>query len=45
MEEITITVSARERREITQKEVDDLLHLCEEFFWIDWIDKFIVKDN
>ena len=43
MAEITTTVSTRKRREITQKEIDNLLCLCEEFFWIDWIDKFIVK--
>lgn len=34
----------KKRREITQVEMDNLLGLSEEFFWIDWIDKFIVKE-
>jgi len=43
MEGITATVSYRKKKEIIQKELDDLLGFCEEFFWIDHFDKLIVK--
>jgi hypothetical protein len=43
MEGISTTVSNRQKREITQKELDDLLGFCEEFFWIDHFDKLIIK--
>lgn len=39
----TTVPAAKKRREITQIEIENLLGFCEEFFWIDWIDKFIVK--
>jgi len=43
MEGISTTVSKRQKREITQKELDELLAFCEEFFWIDHFDKLIIK--
>jgi len=45
MENITATVSERQRKEITQKDLDNLLGFCEEFFWIDHIDKLIIKEK
>jgi len=45
MEGITATLSYRKRKEITQKELDDLLGFCEEFFWIDHFNKLIVKEK
>ncbi|MFX0081000.1 MAG: hypothetical protein ACFE94_04530 [Candidatus Hodarchaeota archaeon] len=45
MEGIIRTVSDRRRKEITQKELDDLLGFCEEFFWIDHFDKLIIKEK
>ena len=45
MEGITTTVSNRQKREITQKELDDLLGLCEEFFWIDHFDKLVINNK
>jgi len=45
MEGITATVSYRKRKEIIQKELDDLLGFCEEFFWIDHFDKLIIIEK
>jgi len=45
MEGITATVSYRNRKGITQKELDDLLGFCEEFFWIDHFDKLIIIEK
>ncbi|MFX1374816.1 MAG: hypothetical protein ACFFA0_03285 [Promethearchaeota archaeon] len=45
MEGLTTTITFRKKREITQKEMDDLLCLCEEFFWIDHFDKLVIKEN
>jgi len=44
MEGITTTVFDRQRKEITQKDLDNLLGFCEEFFWIDHFDKLIIKE-
>ncbi len=44
MEGITTTVSTRQKKEITQKELDGLLGFCEEFFWIDHFNKLIIKE-
>ncbi|MFW9877680.1 MAG: hypothetical protein ACFFG0_31725 [Candidatus Thorarchaeota archaeon] len=45
MEGITRTVAERRRKEMTQKELDDFLCYCEEFFWIDHFDKLIIKEK
>jgi len=45
MEGITATVFYRKRKEITQKELEDFLGFCEEFFWIDHFNKLIVKEK
>ena len=44
MEGITTTVSTRQKKEITQKELDGLLDFCDEFFWIDHFAKLIIKE-
>jgi len=45
MEEIATIASTRKRREINQEEMDNFLCFCEEFLWIDWFDKLIIKQK
>jgi len=45
MVEITTEVPKRKKRELTQKEMDDFLCFCEEFLWIDWFDKLVIKES
>ncbi|KKL24438.1 hypothetical protein LCGC14_2415330 [marine sediment metagenome] len=45
MEEIATIISTRKRREINQEEMENLLCFCEEFLWIDWFDKLIIKQK
>lgn len=42
---VKIIPASKVKREITQSEIDGLLAMCEEFFWVDWIDKFIIKED
>jgi len=45
MVEKNTEVPKGKKREITQEEMDDFLCFCEEFLWIEWFDKLIVKDT